>query len=118
MAIESKQAIDASRQPVVPVDKSGTETGAEIVPRPARKEDYAVVSIAASGSPRDMPGTDWHCYVITQGDNTIRGYRQGKLDSVTLFVAELVERLNERRLGKRYTPPAAMTPRTGSGSAG
>jgi hypothetical protein len=100
----------------MPVDKFGTET-AETVPGPARKEDYAVVSIAPSGSPRDMPGTDWHCYVITQGDNTIRGYRQGKIDSVTTFVAELVERLNERRLGKRYTPPPAMTPRTRSGSA-
>jgi hypothetical protein len=32
-----------------------------------------------------MVGTGWHCYVIEQGENRIRGY----------------QRLNERRYGKR-----------------
>ena len=48
-----------------------------------------------------MGGTDWHCYVIGQGTNTIRGYRQGSLEAVRQSTEEIVTRLNERRLGKR-----------------
>ena len=47
-----------------------------------------------------MGGTGWHCYVIEQGNNNIRGYRQGSIDSVTRAVEEIVFRLNERRRGK------------------
>jgi hypothetical protein len=39
--------------------------------------------------------------VITQGTNTIQGYRQGNLKDVTEAVNELIEKLNERRMGKR-----------------
>ena len=49
----------------------------------------------------DMDGTDWHCYIIEQGKNTIRGYQQGSLQVVTKSVEEIVMRLNERRFGKR-----------------
>lgn len=48
-----------------------------------------------------MGGTGWHCYVIAQGTNTIRGYKQGSLEIVRQAVEEIVTRLNERRLGKR-----------------
>ena len=48
-----------------------------------------------------MAGTGWHCYVIEQGENTIRGYRRGTTKAVTQSVEEIVERLNERRYGKR-----------------
>lgn len=47
-----------------------------------------------------MTGTVWHCYVIGQGENSIRGYRQGSIDSVTRAVEEIVFRLNERQRGK------------------
>lgn len=47
-----------------------------------------------------MTGTVWHCYVIEQGKNSIRGYRQGSMDSVTRAVEEIVFRLNERQRGK------------------
>ena len=54
--------------------------------------------------PVDAPcgtvGTDWHCYVIEQGKNKIRGYRQGNIDTVTRAVEEIVIRLNERRRGR------------------
>ncbi len=49
----------------------------------------------------DMGGTDWHCYIIEQGKNTIRGYKQGSLKVVTKSVEEIVMQLNERRFGKR-----------------
>ena len=48
-----------------------------------------------------MGGTGWHCYVIVQGTNTIRGYKQGSREIVEQAVEEIVARLNERRLGKR-----------------
>ena len=62
---------------------------------------YEVLSIRATEPPPDADGADWHCYVISQGDNTIRGYRQGSLKSVTRSVEEIVLQLNERRMGRR-----------------
>lgn len=63
-------------------------------------EDYEIVSVEPTDPPRDMAGTGWHCYVIGQGKNTIRGYQQGKLKAVTQSVEAIVARLNERRYGK------------------
>ena len=65
------------------------------------EEHYAIVSVEPADPPQDSDGTGWHCYIIEQGENTIRGYRQGNLKAVTRSVEEIVERLNERRLGKR-----------------
>ena len=48
-----------------------------------------------------MGGAGWHCYVIGQGANTIRGFKRGTLEAVRQSVEEIVMRLNERRLGKR-----------------
>ena len=47
-----------------------------------------------------MVGTGWQCYIIQQGDNQIRGYKQGTGKAVRLAVEEIVARLNERRYGK------------------
>ena len=65
------------------------------------EENYEIVSVRPTEPPQDMEGSDWHSYVIVQGTNTIRGYRQGSLNSVTREVTDLVFRLNERRAGKR-----------------
>ena len=65
------------------------------------EEDYAIVSVEPTDPPGDMAGTGWHCYVIAQGTNTIRGYQQGSVKAVTEAVEEIVERLNERRFGKK-----------------
>jgi hypothetical protein len=65
------------------------------------EEHYEIVSVQPTEPPSDMDGSNWHSYVIVQGPNTIRGYRQGSLRSVTQAVKELVIRLNERRTGKR-----------------
>lgn len=64
------------------------------------EEDYAIVSVEPTDPPGDMVGAGWHCYVIVQGNNTIRGYQQGNIKSVTRAVEEIVARLNERRYGK------------------
>jgi hypothetical protein len=65
------------------------------------EEDYQIVSVEPTDPPQGMEGTGWHCYIIEQGENKIRGYQQGKLKAVTQSVQEIVIRLNERRYGKR-----------------
>lgn len=65
------------------------------------EQDYEIVSVAPTEAPDYLEGTGWHCYVIGQGTNTICGYRQGNLTSVTRAVEEIVLRLNERRFGNR-----------------
>lgn len=61
---------------------------------------YEIVSVEPTDPPEDMDGTGWHCYIIEQGQTTIRGYQQGNVNTVTRAVEEIVERLNERRYGK------------------
>ena len=65
------------------------------------ERDYEIVDVHPSDPPVDMVGSDWHCYVIVQGANTIRGYRRGSLGAVTAAAEEIVLRLNERRMGRR-----------------
>jgi hypothetical protein len=65
------------------------------------EDDYEIVSVESTIPPEHMTGTGWHCYVIGQGTNTIRGYQQGSLEAVRQSADEIVTRLNERRLGKR-----------------
>ena len=65
------------------------------------EDDYEIVSVESTVPPEHMRGTGWHCYVIGQGANIIRGYQQGSLETVRQSVEEIVTRLNERRLGKR-----------------
>ena len=72
---------------------------------------YEVISIKPTEPPGKMEGGNWHCYVIGQGDNTIFGYRQGSLKSVTSSVEEIVLRLNERRMGRRGRVHLDMTQR-------
>ena len=64
------------------------------------EEAYEIVSVEPTDPPGDMVGTGWHCYVIEQGKNTIRGYQRGNIKDVTRAVEEIVARLNERRYGK------------------
>ena len=63
-------------------------------------EAYEIVSLEPTEPPGGMEGTGWHCYIIAQGDNRIRGYQQDNIQSVTRSVEEIVARLNERRFGK------------------
>jgi hypothetical protein len=65
------------------------------------EDKYEIVSVQPTEPPSDRDGSNWHSYVIMQGSNTIRGYRQGNLNSVRKAVKDLVFQLNERRTGKR-----------------
>jgi hypothetical protein len=61
--------------------------------------NYEIVSVEPTDPPANAAGTGWHCYVIQQGRNTIRGYQRGNIQFVTQAVEEIVARLNERRFG-------------------
>ena len=65
---------------------------------PLIENDYEIVSVEPSEPPADMDGSGWHCYVIAQGDNKIRGFQQGSSKAVRQAVEEIVARLNERHL--------------------
>jgi len=72
---------------------------------------YEIVSILKTEPPPGAVGSDWHRYVIAQGTNTIHGYRQGSLDTVTTAVEENVAQLNERQFGKRGRVDHVPTPK-------
>jgi hypothetical protein len=73
------------------------------------EDDYEIISVESTVPPEPMGGAGWHCYVIGQGANTIRGFQQGSLETVRQSVEEIVTRLNERRLGKRGQAYLDMT---------
>ena len=73
-------------------------------------EPFKLKSIRTERPPAGAEGGGWHRYVITQGDNTIVGHRQGSTSSVTLAVEEIVERLNERRLAKQSRVHLVLSP--------
>jgi hypothetical protein len=72
-------------------------------------QPFQLDSISKVDSPDGSAG-DWQRYVISQGTNTITGVRAGDHAEVSLVVAELVQRLNERRLGKTRPKTKPATP--------
>lgn len=61
---------------------------------------YRLISVQPAGVPVGADGSDWHEYVIRQGENEIRGFRQGTAVVVTAVAEEMVTNLNERRSHK------------------
>ncbi len=75
-----------------------------------REAEYKVESIARTATPAGLEGT-WYEYVIAQGTNVIKGMRCGDKLQVDGEVRDMVERLNERRVGKtrpRIKPAAPV----------
>jgi hypothetical protein len=64
-------------------------------------EAFEMNDIKRAKAPDGGAGQDWYRYIITQGPNTITGYRQGSQRTVTKAVKEIVLELNERRNGKK-----------------
>ncbi len=67
----------------------------------ALKEPFKLDKIEHSKAPDGGEGQNWFRYTITQGPNTINGYRQGSQRAVTMAVKEIIVELNERRGGKK-----------------
>jgi hypothetical protein len=63
-------------------------------------QPFRVSSITRADAPEGAHSPDWYRYEIAQGQNAIVGHREGTLSAVTQAVADIVIRLNERRLGK------------------
>jgi hypothetical protein len=61
---------------------------------------FKVDSISRTAAPAGADGV-WHCYVISQGTNVITGVRAGTHAEVTTLLDEMIERLNQRRTGKK-----------------
>lgn len=61
---------------------------------------FKVDSIVTTAAPVGAEGL-WHSYVISQGTNVITGTRAGTHAEVRVLLDGMVERLNERRSGKR-----------------
>jgi hypothetical protein len=61
---------------------------------------FKVDSISRTTAPTGSEGV-WHNYVISQGTNTITGTRAGTHAEVTTLLQDMIERLNDRRAGKR-----------------
>ena len=76
---------------------------AAIISPPTRQlpESFELDDIKRAKAPDGGAGQDWYRYIITQGPNTITGYRQGSQRAVTKAVKEIVLELNERRNGKK-----------------
>jgi hypothetical protein len=79
-------------------------------------EAYRVDSVKPSEAPAGMQGMNWHCYVIAQGSNSMRGYRQGSQPVVMDAVEQIVNQLNERRFGKRWRVSREEKPMTAARS--
>jgi hypothetical protein len=61
---------------------------------------FVLNSVTPAAAPTGSDGV-WHRYVISQGANEITGLRAGTHAEVTRLVDEMIERLNERRIGKQ-----------------
>jgi hypothetical protein len=64
-------------------------------------ESFQLDNIERAKAPDGGAGQSWFRYTITQGPNTITGYRQGSQRAVSKAVKEIVVELNERRRGKK-----------------
>ncbi len=76
------------------------------------EQTYEILSIRRARPPLGAEGANWHRYVIAfQGTESIRGYRQGRLDVVANEVEEIVAQLNERHGSKRDRDNLIPTPK-------
>jgi len=60
---------------------------------------YQLQSVAPTVAPDGAEGV-WHRYVISQGKTVVTGLRSGSVAEVDYFLRDMIERLNERRMGK------------------
>ena len=71
-------------------DSSGSQT-----------DPFKLFAVEASEPPGDGVPGKWFRYKITQGDNVIRGWRQGSKTAVMRELKDTVAALNERRRGRQ-----------------
>jgi hypothetical protein len=79
------------------MSRSDAETASRFV---CSNEPFKIVEFARADPPSDQPETEWYRYVISQGRAAMAGMRQGSRESVIAAVEDIVNRMNERRLGR------------------
>jgi len=72
-------------------------------------EAFRLLSIRSTSAPSGHTGRNWLIYEIAQGENIIKGYRQGDLKAETVEVERIVVALNERR----HSPKGRRGPKPG-----
>ncbi|WP_116810114.1 hypothetical protein [Steroidobacter cummioxidans] len=65
------------------------------------EQPFRIEEIVRAPAP-DGSNAVWHRYVISQSSNTICGLRAGQHADVLSQVEAMVERLNLRRMGRRF----------------
>lgn len=68
---------------------------------PELGEPYQLSSVDKTDAPLEGDDGTWCRYTITQGTNTITGYKKGSRTAVTKAAKVIVADLNERRTGRR-----------------
>lgn len=68
---------------------------------PELGEPYELESVDKTDAPMEGDSGQWCRYTITQGANTITGYKKGSRTAVTKAAKVIVADLNERRTGRR-----------------
>jgi hypothetical protein len=79
------------------MSRSEAETASRFV---CSNEPFRIVEFAKADPPSGQPDTEWYRYVISQGRAAMAGMRQGSRESVIAAVEDIVNRMNERRLGR------------------
>src|SRR5690606_15455170 len=69
---------------------------------------FRLQSVARTATPEGSEG-DWYRYVIAQGTNLITGMRTGEEAEIQRALNDMVERLNERRMGKNRSKAKTST---------
>ena len=69
---------------------------------------FRLQSVSRTASPEGSEG-DWYRYVIAQGTNLITGMRAGDEAEIQRALNDMVERLNERRMGKNRSKAKTAT---------
>ena len=75
------------------------------------EDAYRLLVIEPTNPPDGSTGKDWFTYRITQGANSIRGYKRGSREIVTAEVEQIVVSLNERRGVRRGRVDLTTTPK-------
>lgn len=70
---------------------------------------YELRSVSQTRPPHGSDGT-WYRYVIAQGASVVVGVRSGTEAEVDYFLRDMIERLNERRMGKNRPRTKAAAP--------
>lgn len=67
---------------------------------PDYKQPFEFVELQQVEAPDGADDGRWYRYVISQGDQSIVGHRRGTKKKVRAAVNDIVQRMNERRMGR------------------